>query len=381
MSNPAKQRVTARSEFNDNAPYFRERLERVLAGIDRYTREELARELSRIASVANHDVALKELSTPRPGELVAQLANKPARTAALGEETDQGGGGPACLSLPGGGKALTNAPAGGGSYDLIAEIDGMGSRIAVLLEAERHLLGKLSIYEQALTQDKLGDVFIAGILKMGHTIDDEHVTFHRACGSEDNALRQLSDAVVSTLVQFVSTAVGESAGGAHEKAVSVIRRSHGFTVKTDGELLGLTEGDLGYEGTGLKIDMTGWLEVAGGGAGAVKLSQEQASVGWRWRPAKSDHWTYVDGHPSDDQHAWLSRFGHRFESLFTAPVKLGAALPDGEKLLEIARVTGLRSAMHGVRACDAREMLSTFVREVASADRLPVAEESSEVGA
>ena len=73
----------------------------------------------------------------------------------------------------------------------------------------------------------------------------------------------------------------------------VIRRSYGFTITEDGELHGLTSGDMGYEDTGIRIDMTGWT---------ATLTQPQGGevVAWQLRvqyepkgvPGEWSEWQY-----------------------------------------------------------------------------------------
>ncbi|WP_425953073.1 hypothetical protein [Ralstonia pseudosolanacearum] len=333
---------SAQAEPSFDMAAIRERLQRMLEGLNRGSVDETARKLARLAGELNRNVAAQELGTMLPAPALVVLGNdKDTAMPCVEPKTVEAN-----------------------SLVSITEDAETGTKVSALLDRNRALEGQLLAYEQALTADKLVSVFVSGIIKVGHTIDDESVTFHRDKHSGHNALHQLSQAVVDALTQHVLASAPPVGDGRANRAIAVIQRAYGFTVKSDGELMALTAGDMGYEGTGLKIDMTGWVEES---SLAVQENGSDA-VGWRWRSAKSVHWTYVDGHPSDDQRAWLTRFGHRFQHLFTEPQTLGATLPDGEKLLTIARATGLREAMHGVRATEAREMLSTFVREVANAE-------------
>lgn len=55
--------------------------------------------------------------------------------------------------------------------------------------------------------------------------------------------------------------------------------------------------------------------------------------------------------------------------------------PDGAALLEIARSTGLRGALHGINATDARKLLSTFVSAVHAGHAEPDGEAHQQIEA
>lgn len=162
------------------------------------------------------------------------------------------------------------------------------------------------------SRESMAKSFIAGMLKLGHTIEEDKVQIFRSRKDSGNALHQLIEAVTSSIANSVAVSTHE----------------------------------------------------------APAVSQP---VGWRWRSARSEHWTYLDGQPSAERIAWLRRFGHSFEHLFTAAPRSIVETPDSEALLEMARATGLRQLMMGVRATEARDVLSAFVQRVSAFESISLA--------
>ncbi len=130
-----------------DALYFRERMERVLAGIHRYTPAELARELTRMAMVAAPDIAVREIEERRASMGSAAADAPPA--AACSED----------------GVATPEAACAHG------DPDGTALRKAVL----------------------------TGLVKLGHRIDDDRVTIYRAKEDSGNALHQVTEAIVNAV--------------------------------------------------------------------------------------------------------------------------------------------------------------------------------------
>ena len=128
-----------------DALYFGERLERVLSGIHRYTPAELARELTRMAMVAAPDIAVREIEERRAS--IGSAAADAPPTEACSED----------------GVATTEAAC--------ADPNGTALRKAVL----------------------------AGLVKLGHEIDDDRVTIYRAKEDSGNALHQVTEAIVSAV--------------------------------------------------------------------------------------------------------------------------------------------------------------------------------------
>ncbi|AET95259.1 hypothetical protein BSFA1_79920 (plasmid) [Burkholderia sp. SFA1] len=162
------------------------------------------------------------------------------------------------------------------------------------------------------SKEAMAKSFIAGMLKLGHTIEEDKVQIFRSRKDGGNALYQLIEAVTSSIADSV-------AAFSHETPAA------------------------------------------------------PPPVGWRWRSARSEHWTYVDGQPSAERLASLRRFGHSFEHLFTAAPRLNVEIPDSEALLEMARATGLRQLMMGVRATEVRDVLSAFVQRVSTFESISLA--------